>query len=261
MAATAGAAALTEAHRIAQARLAANTTAQVLNVWPLLDPADLDGTLSRWISGVHPIVSANRDLSARLAAAYYQSFRTATVGLAGDGFTPTLAGPLSLDRLTAALVVTGPGAIKTSLMRGVLLETALDTAQAETARAATYHATNGGRETIVASTEADPRAIGWARAASGDPCAFCAMLASRGPVYHDEDTGGFEAHPGCNCTAEPTFNRSDPWPAGSRDLQRQWNDSQHGLPKSERGLNAFRRHLSAGGVTDPDSAPSPVTDE
>lgn len=43
------------------------------------------------------------------------------------------------------------------------------------------------RETVVATAEAAPEEIGWARVLSGaENCAFCAMLASRGPVYRSD---------------------------------------------------------------------------
>lgn len=246
MAANRTAARLTEAHRLAQARLGARTVSQMLAVWPLLDSADLDGSFPRWLSAAVPIIQANRTASSTLAANYYQTFRTVTLGLSAGAFTPPVAGPASLDAITGALVVTGPATIKRAVGRGLSIEVSVALAQTESARAAMYHSLQGGRETTIGSVAADPKAIGWARATSGDPCAFCAMVASRGPVYRDdsEASAGFEAHPGCNCTPEPVYSRDAPWPDGSRQLKELWDSSQRGLPKSERGLNAFRRHIA-----------------
>lgn len=59
---------------------------------------------------------------------------------------------------------------------------------------------NAGREVIRASS---PR---WRRVTDGAPCGFCAMLASRGPVYHSREkagVGGNRYHGRCGCTAEP----------------------------------------------------------
>ena len=243
MAATATAARLTEAHRLAQARLGAVTVSQMLTVWPLLDVAALDDTFPQWLRAAVPIIQSNRAASSRLAANYYRIFRTVTLGLDAGTFTPPVAGPASVDAITGALVVTGPATVKRALTRGLTVDQAAALAQTESARAAMYHSLNGGRDTIVEAVKADPQALGWARAASGEACQFCAMLASRGPVY-SEDSAGFEAHPGCTCTAEPAYSRDDPWPTGSRDYQRLWNDSQRGLPRDQRGLNAFRRHLA-----------------
>lgn len=63
-----------------------------------------------------------------------------------------------------------------------------------------------GRETIHASAEADPRRPRVARVPTGaETCAFCLMLASRGPVYRDEDTamGQSEDHYHGDCDCEP----------------------------------------------------------
>lgn len=54
------------------------------------------------------------------------------------------------------------------------------------------------------SSRRRPRGVvlGWARVLAGETnCAFCAMLASRGPVYHSEGTASFDAHDGCDCGA------------------------------------------------------------
>lgn len=49
-------------------------------------------------------------------------------------------------------------------------------------------AKNAGRETVVASAEANGKR--WRRVTDGNPCSFCAMLAGRGPVYRSEDAAG-----------------------------------------------------------------------
>jgi hypothetical protein len=53
----------------------------------------------------------------------------------------------------------------------------------------------------------------------GDPCAFCALMASRGPSYTDKGTAGgsanakfigeglFKFHNDCGCTVAPSFQR------------------------------------------------------
>lgn len=53
--------------------------------------------------------------------------------------------------------------------------------------------------------------VRWRRVTDGRPCAFCAMLAARGPVYVSEDTSSFDAHGGCGCTAEPCAYTPDEW--------------------------------------------------
>ena len=67
---------------------------------------------------------------------------------------------------------------------------------------------NAGREVIRASS---PR---WRRVTDGNPCGFCAMLASRGPVYGSAEkagSGGNRYHARCGCTAEPFEGDFDEW--------------------------------------------------
>lgn len=235
------AARLTEAHRLTQVRLAAITLRQVRTLWPLLDLEDLDGTFERWLRATVPVVNSGRAASSRLAANYWAAHRALNLGLDAQAATPILAQPVSAAQLTGTLLVTGPGSIKTNLANGVTLEQAAATAEAESARAAIYYTQEGGRETLTETVGADRTALGWARATSGESCAFCLMLSGRGPVY-SEGTVDFEAHPGCNCAPEPHYSRTQDWPAGSREARERWNEAT----KGERDpLNAFRRAIES----------------
>lgn len=242
MAATAEAARLTEAHRLAQLRLGADTVRQMQAVWPLLNPADLNASFADWMQVVGPIVQAQRSASSALAANYITVFRSLELGV-GRGFTPILAGPVDTKILFTSMLVTGPVSIQAALDRSVPLVRALDTAEARSAGAAMRHALNGGRETIVDTTRADRRAIGWARATSASACAFCAMLASRGPVYSG-DTVDFRAHDHCACGAEPMYRDDAGWPSGARRYRRLWDETTGGL-HGDDALNAFRTALAA----------------
>lgn len=64
---------------------------------------------------------------------------------------------------------------------------------------------NVGRSTVMGSSIADPRAMGWQRVTDGNACGFCRMLASRGAVY-SESTVDFGAHDLCGCAATPAFD-------------------------------------------------------
>lgn len=78
-----------------------------------------------------------------------------------------------------------------------------------------------GRETIIENAERDPALqdaeVRYRRAASAGACAFCAMLATRGAVYHEDQveaslTGRrwkFKAHDYCNCEPVPVFPGDD----------------------------------------------------
>lgn len=103
----------------------------------------------------------------------------------------------------------------------------------------------GGRDTIAAAVDDDKDALGWARATSGACCAFCAMLAGRGPVY-GEDTADFQAHDHCTCTSEPVFSHDQAWPSGSREFQDRWNSATAGLGGQD-AITAFRNSFATDG--------------
>lgn len=224
MAATAAGAALTESHRLAQARLGRSVVRQMAGLWSLIDPADLDGTVERWLRLAVPVVERNHGQSARLAAAYLRTFRT----IEAPDLPPFRLPPPPAfvpAQTTTSLTVTGPVVVRASTAAGAAIQSASDAGLAQSAAAAMRLTLNGGRDTIVGAVNADPDAQGWARATSGNPCAFCAMLASRGPAY-SEETVGFEAHDGCGCTAEPVYSADADWPSGSRQYQDLWRQAK-----------------------------------
>lgn len=225
MAATAQAARLTEIHRLAQARLGAQTAAQMVTAWGLLDPENLDGTVDAWLRLAVPVLRSQKAASARLASAYLTAYRNLEVGTAAPAVVPRLADTLDPRQALTSLTVTGPVRVKLATARGVPVAGASQLGRDASARAAMRLVLDGGRATIVDTLASDPSAHGWARATSGSPCAFCAMLASRGPSY-SEETAGFEAHDGCSCSAEPVYDPAGDWPAGARQYQDLWKQAK-----------------------------------
>lgn len=203
MATTAGAR-LTESHRLAQARLGAQTVRQMLTLWSLVDATRLDATVPEWLRVAIPLIDSQRVRSANLAAAYLRAFRALELPDAAP-VAPILAGPADVAAVTASLSVTGPVSLKRSMSAGADLARASVTAQTNTARAAMRHTLDAGRQTIEATTLADPRAVGYRRVTSGDACDFCSMLAGRGAVYSAR-TSTFQSHDGCSCSSEPAFD-------------------------------------------------------
>lgn len=242
MAATALGAQLTELQRTTQLRLAAQTISQMRAAWGLLDPTELDATFERWLRVAVPVVRNNRAASARLASAYLAAFRKAETGVR-TGAPVVLAAPVDVKAVTASLLVTGPWSIKTAMTRGVDLARAVDVAEARSAAAAMRHTLDGGRGMIVDTVAADRQALGWARVASANSCAFCAMTASRGPDYGSEASAGFEAHDGCQCGVEPVYRNDAAWPANSERYRELWDEAAKG---ADDPLNSFRRALAGG---------------
>jgi hypothetical protein len=80
----------------------------------------------------------------------------------------------------------------------------------------------------------------------GDPCAFCAMLASRpilsdrGAYYRSQKTASFEAHNDCGCSAAPAFSHDQQLPATSHAAAAVYNARGPG-----DSLVAFRKAWEA----------------
>jgi hypothetical protein len=233
---------LAEAHRLAQARIGAQTVKELADAWVLLDPTALDASYPLWMRAVSPIVGAARRQSARLAG-NYMSLTRSLAGVPGNPVIE-LAETLEARRLAASMLVTGPRSIQTALSKGVLLNTAMDVAKARAAAAGMRHALNGGRDTIVGSVKRDRLAVGFARSVSPAACAFCKMLQSRGAVYRSEQSAGFASHDGCGCQAVAVWSRGDPLPKGAAENKKLWNESTKDLHGND-ALNAFRRAVAA----------------
>lgn len=246
MAATVAAAKLTEAHRVAQARLGASTVGDLHQIWPLLDPEDLDATFARWATAANRLIQARRAESASMAANYLRAFKTLELGPTAPVVLVT-AGPAPAEQVATSLLVTGPVSVKRSVSVGVGTVAAMDNAEARSAAAGMRHVLNGGRDTIHDSVIADRQALGWARTTSGRPCGFCAMLASRGPVYLSEASASRQAdgrryHDHCHCGVEPVYRADAEWPAGGSHWRDLW---EHAKDEDGDTTAVFRRLVEA----------------
>lgn len=133
----------------------------------------------------------------------------------------------------------------------------LESAGRSASAAADMQAIRSGRAVLDGATRRDRAAVGWARVTDGDPCYFCAMLASRGAVYKSRASAGGTVrdpvrpnspdrlqayHPNCHCQVVPVFSRSDFWVPGSRELSQEWERVTRGL-SGQAALRAWRRHI------------------
>jgi len=123
-----------------------------------------------------------------------------------------------------SLNVTGPIGQKSRIGRGRPPSQARDESFVEASGAASRHVLTGGRGSLLTLLKADSQVQRWIRVTDGDPCAFCAMLAGRGPVYLTEDSAGFRAHDHCACTAEPVYHLDAPWPGRAQEFHRLWRE-------------------------------------
>lgn len=276
MAATPDGRRLTEAHRSEQAAIRARVAADTAAAWRLLNLADLDASTPGWLAVMLALIGVHRADSAQAAARYYREHRAAELADQPGEHPP--AADVRPERhavpnrpaATTSLLVTGPSAIKAATSRGVPPEQASATALARVTGAAARHALAGGRAVLREAVAADPAALGWIRVTDADPCGFCAMLASRGPVYKTRDaaqwadgTAGQAFHDGCACTVEPVYDLSAPWPGRAAEFAALWADATAGLSGAE-ARNAFRRAVetrrASGGTTpeQPEQRPAEV---
>lgn len=248
---------LTQAHRLAQAKIGAATVRAQLAAFKVLDPEALDATVAKWLRVAVPIVQGQRTASARLAANYLTALRAIELPDVAP-ITAVLDELADVKAVQTSLTVTGPLRIKQAMLAGQTLEQATETAMVSSARAGLRHALDGGRGTIVKTVNVDDRAIGYVRVTGVKPCAFCAMVASRGAVYKTEMSAEMAAvgarvrgtrqpgdryHDGCQCTAKPVYAADDPQLAESERYAALWGESTEGLGGKD-ALNAFRQALA-----------------
>lgn len=225
MAATDAGTAATDLHRRELTSVRAATLRRVLSQWLLLDLDEIDRTAPEWVQATVPLVEAGRRDAVEAAIEYVARFSVAEIGLQVDASRPL---PPDTRVLQARLLGSGPWTFKQKIGQGK----PPSQAQAETlvrlAGEVTRTVLEGSRDTVTQT--ATEKGYRWQRITDGDPCAFCALLASRGAVYRSQSSGGFQAHRSCACTAEMVMRNS-----GFRtDESKQWGDLY------DRSLREFR---------------------
>jgi hypothetical protein len=197
----------------------------------------LDGGFRDFSRYALPLILAGRSRGQQSADLFYRSAK-AQVGL-GAALPVAEAPGLDRERFELDLRVNGPIRVKQQLSRGVAFDTAVTVASAATLRVAKRLVLESSRQRLISLTQNDKRTRGWARVSDGSPCAFCAMLVSRGPVYSVD----FAAHNGCGCSIAPVFenDKTGGWTPQARELRTLWED--HGGAGPE-GLADFRYALT-----------------
>jgi hypothetical protein len=191
--------ALTRTHRTAQIAIRAALIRDLTTLWLLFDPEAPD-SYERFAEVAAVLIRTRYADSIGIASAYYRGFVEAE-GI-GSRVIPLPAPPLIDDRIRTSLYATGFAGTARALRAGFPSERAKANGFVLVSGSASRLALEGGRVTITGTIATDGRVAGWRRVTSGKACDFCAMLASRGPVYK-ESTVDFAAHDHCSCVAEP----------------------------------------------------------
>lgn len=194
---------LTERHRAVQLSVRAATLRDLLAFWGTVDPTNLRGTIDPFTRAAGLVVNSRARQSAAVSTAYAQAFRQAegVPGALAIGL-PTVIAPERAADTTRGAALSG---IINARRRGFSEEAAAQNGFVKVSGAATRLVLNAGRDVVLASVRGDREARGFQRITGPNECAFCDLLASRGPVYKSEETADFPAHDHCTCSAEPVY--------------------------------------------------------
>lgn len=243
MATTSDVRALTNAHRAAQVKRAAAISALVMAYYSTrVDPGS-PAEVERWLSLMVPRVLKGSEASGRLAAAYATNLRLMELPSERRMAYDTAPGSIE-EQVRRSLVVVGPQSylnkaseidrldISPSARAAMMREAKSTTAKAAAA-ATLRHVQSGGRATLLDSVRQDTTVIGWVRVTRDKPCFFCAVLASRGPVFEGdsfelsntlfEGPGEVKVHDQCQCSLKPIRDRrNDPLVADTEKFSDMW---------------------------------------
>jgi hypothetical protein len=228
---------LTRSHRRELGLVAGLVSRRVRVVAARAVVADIDAWWDGQATSVERIVTAGHDAAATLGARYLRR-HAAVEGVAVE----PIRAAANLTEIGTSLRVTGPIAFKKHLELSGSEAAALRVMGDRLAGSAERLALLGERSTVMDTFAESDQLVGHRRVTSGDPCAFCAMLASRGAVY-SKRTVDFQAHDSCRCTPEPLYQRESE-PKSVVALRDQWEQATAGLSGVD-ALNAFRRARSA----------------
>ena len=155
------------------------------------------------------LVDTYQPVSAEIAAQFYDDSR-AQAGVVSQ-YDAKLTERASSDKLQVTLgwaleplfrkaqVITPVGVVDTSAPDP-------DLALSRIGSVAQLTIADGARDTIDENIESDPEKPRYARHASSNACAFCALMASRGAVYRSETSAaGRKWHSHCHCVAYAVF--------------------------------------------------------
>ena len=224
---------LTAAHYRAQLAIRAELLKRVAAIWPSFDITDIDRSWRAIQQSLTAVVWMGHQQSSAMAGGYYQALREYE-GI--PGAAPVRYAPLpSIDYLDRVFTYTGLIVPKKLVAAG----------RQDAAQQTLVHvlgtvgrlALNGGRDTILETTNADPAARGWERVVGGNACDFCEMLADRGVVY-SEATADFAAHDHCSCSAAPAF--SDGTRGDTRSVQSEFTPSDRQFTPEQRAVRNER---------------------
>jgi hypothetical protein len=234
--------ALASAFYASQALLAAIAIRDILAIWQQLNLRDIRSSWPAIRTALAALIRDRYGMSASQAQAYYGQARKAA-GI--PGLPPVISVPPPPEPLIrATLDSAGPYSLLGRIKEGQPLAQADENTGVQLSGAASRLIQNGARQVILQSVAADDKAVGWRRVTAANPCAWCAMLASRFVLYKTETSASFEAHNHCQCQAQAVFSKTDAEALRDNDLYRQWREVTKGYGGKD-ALRVWRRYWDA----------------
>lgn len=234
--ATGQAATLNREHRRKQQAIRVSTTQEVTRAWEeIFDVNDVNRSFRALERELTPIIMTGNLESAQTAATFFKLYRTTLLGGNAPSFNPVRADEPDIDRVKYVLGYSGRIGVLKSIKVGKSPAQAARAGLVNTIGDSTRLVSEGGRQTVARSTVLDPQAKGYERVTGGDSCAFCSMLAARGPVF-TKDSVDFQAHRYCACEGAPVFGKWTP-----SQQQQEWRDLYSETARgSSNPVKAFR---------------------
>lgn len=189
------------AYRQAQRDVVALARAALVEWWRDLNVADPRAAVAALEAFMPDLVAAYGDVAATVAADWYDALR-GQAGVSGS-YRARLAEPLPAEQVRAS----------TRWASDPLFgrQPDPDRALGMLSNAVQRLVQQQGRDTMTRNARSDPSRPRWMRVPHGRTCAFCLMLASRGPVYLSAQTAGAwnRYHDACDCQPMPHWPGQD----------------------------------------------------
>lgn len=239
-----------ESHYVTQTALTSALLAALRALWPRVVPLSGAEAAGAYREGVVALVDRFAQASVSLSADYYEDVRAAA----------------GVDTAFRVPIVDAPPRELIDAGLDWALEAKAEMAEVEAAiqlrvEAAMQKAVmDAGRGQVVAAVEGDELALGFARVAQADACAFCLTLAmrrngdGRPGVYKTRATAGQldpnalgevnRYHNHCQCVVVPVFSPDYELEPQLADMEALYQEAT-ALSKSGDLLNDFRRALAA----------------
>lgn len=236
--------AVTDSYKSASNREAARIAALIALYYQSRVNVEDPTSVERWLDIMIPRLIKASDDGAIRGAAFYDAIRlletratdfraTPATGMIDAGVRKSLLTVGPYDYMNKATQIERLDV--SPLQQKALLADAKKVTAAKIAASVVRHAQAGGRQTIFDNSESDETALGWIRVTRAKPCAFCAMLASRGLQYRSFKEGSFDlsdarftgdgnakVHDSCGCSLKPVYSKNDPLVDRTKEFSDLW---------------------------------------